>query len=70
VDLDARAVRLVNASSPPIKSWGLAGLFEFLLLGTAFNITDEIAHKFYLVGFVRGFGIYAKSFFENGQKMQ
>ncbi|MFZ1088056.1 MAG: hypothetical protein WAN75_02115, partial [Xanthobacteraceae bacterium] len=28
----------------------------------------EVAHKFYLVGFVRGFGIYAKSFFENGQK--
>jgi len=27
-----------------------------------------VAHKFYLVGFVRGFGIYAKSFFENGQK--
>jgi hypothetical protein len=37
--------------------WGLAGLFEFLLLGTALNITDEVAHKFYLVGFVRGFGI-------------
>ena len=52
----------------PAPIWGLAGLFEFLLLGTAFNITDEVAHKFYPVGFVRGFGIYAKSFFENGQK--
>jgi hypothetical protein len=28
----------------------------------------EVAHKFYLVGFVRSFGIYAKPFFESGQK--
>ena len=29
---------------------------------------DEIAHKVHLVGFVRSFGIYAKPFFESGQK--
>ena len=34
----------------------------------AFNVMDEVAHKFHLVGFVRSFGIYAKSFFESGQK--
>ena len=34
----------------------------------AFNVMDEVVHKFYLVGFVRIFGIYAKPFFESGQK--
>ena len=34
----------------------------------AFNVTDEVANKLYLVGFVRSFGIYAKPFFESGQK--
>jgi hypothetical protein len=28
-----------------------------------------VAHKFYLVVFVRSFGIYAKSFFESGQNI-
>jgi hypothetical protein len=30
---------------------------------------DEVAHKFYLGGFVRSFGIYAKPIFESGQKL-
>jgi hypothetical protein len=36
----------------------------------AFNVTDEVAHKLYLVGFVRSFSIYARSFFESGQKFR